>query len=280
MSANADTGHLTRTTAWARGIGTPLRDYLRTETGGAVVLAAAALAALVWANVDYGSYARVWGTELTIRLGDWTLAASLRHWINDGLMALFFLVVGLEARRELDLGELRERRRLLLPAAAALGGMGATVGVFLALNAGSSAAGGWGVALSTDTAFAIGILALVGPRLSARMRVLLVTLLVVDDLVALAVIALAYSTSLSAAPLIVAGALLVAVLLVRTVGVRRGWVYAVLGVVLMFLAYRVIDWLTPQVDFPAELKRGNVAVAIFIASIFLAIAIVIGGALN
>jgi len=238
MSASADDGHLTRTTAWARGFGTPLRDYLRTETGGAVVLAAAALAALVWANVDHGSYARVWGTELSIELGDWTLAASLRHWINDGLMALFFLVVGLEARRELDLGELRERRRLLLPAAAALGGMGATVGVFLAFNAGSSAADGWGVALSTDTAFAIGILALVGPRMSSRMRVLLVTLLVVDDLVALGVIALAYSTSLSAAALIAAGALLAAVLVVRAAGVRRGWVYAALGVALWVATWR------------------------------------------
>jgi Na+/H+ antiporter NhaA len=226
------TGALTRTTAWARGLGTPLRDYLRTETGGAVVLAAAAVAALVWANVDAGSYARVWATELSIRLGDWTLAASLRHWVNDGLMAFFFLVVGLEARRELDLGELRERRRLLLPAAAALGGMAAAVGTFLAFNAGSDAAHAWGVALSTDTAFAIGILALVGPRLSGRMRVLLVTLLVVDDLVALGVIALAYSDPLSAVPLLVAGGLLALVLAARGLGVRRGWVYGMLGVAL------------------------------------------------
>jgi Na+/H+ antiporter NhaA len=228
----------TRTTGWARGWGTPLRDYLSTETGGAVVLAAAALAALVWANVDADSYASVWGTELTIRLGDWTLAASLRHWVNDGLMAIFFLVVGLEARRELDLGELRERRRLLLPAAAALGGMAAAVGVFLALNGGGGAAHGWGVALSTDTAFAIGILALVGPRLSGRMRVLLVTLLVVDDLVALGVIAFAYSSDLSATPSIVAGALLVAALVVRAAGVRRGWVYAALGVALWVAVWR------------------------------------------
>jgi len=228
----------TRTTAWARGIGTPLRDYLRTETGGAAVLLAAALAALVWANVDHGSYARVWGTELSIRLGDWTLAASLRHWVNDGLMAIFFLVVGLEARRELDLGELRERRRLLLPAAAALGGMVATVGVFLALNAGSGAADGWGVALSTDTAFAIGILALVGPSVSGRMRALLVTLLVVDDLVALCVIALVYSTELAPASLIVAGALLATVLVVRAAGVRRGWVYALLGLALWVATWR------------------------------------------
>jgi Na+/H+ antiporter NhaA len=228
----------TRTTAWARGLGTPLRDYLRTETGGAAVLTAAALAALVWANVDAASYASVWGTELSIRLGNWTLAATLRHWVNDGLMALFFLVVGLEARRELDLGELRERRRLLLPAAAALGGMAAAVGTFLALNVGSDAAGGWGVALSTDTAFAIGVLALVGPRLSGRMRVMLVTLLVIDDLVALGVIAIAYTSDLSLLPLVVAGALLAAVLVVRALGVRRGWVYALLGVALWVAVWR------------------------------------------
>ncbi|HZV72454.1 MAG TPA: Na+/H+ antiporter NhaA [Conexibacter sp.] len=225
-------GPVSRTTAWARSFGTPMRDYLRTETGGAAVLAAAALAALVWANVDAGSYASAWGTELSIRLGGWTLAASLRHWVDDGLMAIFFLVVGLEARRELDLGELRERRRLLLPAAAALGGMLAAVGVFLALNAGSHAAGGWGVALSTDTAFAIGILALVGPRLSARMRVLLVTLLVVDDLVALGVIAVAYTSDLALTPLAIAGGLLAAVVVARALGVRRGWVYGLLGVAL------------------------------------------------
>src|SRR5829696_6137214 len=186
-------GRFDRTTTWARWLGTPLRDYLRTETGGAAVLLAAALAALVWANVDAGSYERVWATELELRLGDWALADSLRHWLNDGLMAFFFLVVGLEARRELDMGELRERRRMLLPAAAALGGMAVPVAVFLALNAGSSAVHGWGVAMSTDTAFAIGILALAGPRLSARMRALLVTMLVVDDLVALVVMATAYT---------------------------------------------------------------------------------------
>ena len=231
MSASGD-GPLSRTTAWARAFGTPMRDYLRTETGGAAFLLAAALAALVWANVDAASYASVWHTELTLRLGDWELSDSLRHWVNDGLMAIFFLVVGLEARRELDLGELRERRRLLLPAAAALGGMAAAVGVFLALNAGGDAADAWGVALSTDTAFAIGILALVGPRLSARMRVLLVTLLVVDDLVALGVIAFAYTETVSVTPLVVAGGLLAAVLAVRALGVRRGWVYALLGVAL------------------------------------------------
>lgn len=243
MSASAeaagDAGPLSRTTSWARGLGTPLRDYLRTETGGAAVLLGAALAALVWANVDAHSYTRVWSTELSIRLGGWTLAATLRHWVNDGLMAIFFLVVGLEARRELDLGELRERRRLLPPAAAALGGMAAAAGTFLLFAAGSGgAARGWGVALSTDTAFAIGIFALVGPSISSRMRALLVTLLVVDDLVSLAVIALAYSTALSAVALLVAFALLAAVLVVRGAGVRRGWVYAALGIAMWVAVWR------------------------------------------
>ncbi|HMJ03010.1 MAG TPA: Na+/H+ antiporter NhaA [Conexibacter sp.] len=221
-----------RTTARARSLGTPLRDYLRTEAGGAAVLLAAAVAALIWANVDNGSYQSVWSTELTITLGDWTIADSLRHWIDEGLMTLFFFVVGLEARRELDLGELRERRRIVLPAAAALAGMAVPIAVFLALNGGSDAAHGWGVAMSTDTAFAIGALALVGPRVTTRLRALLVTMLVVDDLVALVVLATAYSSELDPSALVIAGGLLAAVLAARAVGVWRGWVYALLGVAL------------------------------------------------
>lgn len=228
---------LLRTTAWARSVGTPLRDFLRTETGGAAVLLAAVLAALVWANVDVGSYERVWGAELSLRLGDATLSDDLRHWINDGLMALFFLVVGLEARRELDMGELRERRRLAVPVIAALGGMAVPVAVFLAFNAGSSAAEGWAVAMSTDTAFAIGLLALVGPRMSNRLRALVVTMLVVDDLVALTVIATVYTSDLDVVSLLIALALLAAVLVARRAGVRIGLVYAALGIA-MWVAVR------------------------------------------
>lgn len=226
----SSTGSLIRTTAWARSVGTPLRDFLRAETGGAAVLLAAALAALAWANIDVASYERVWGTELSLRLGEHALSDDLRTWVNDGLMALFFLVVGLEARRELDMGELRERRRLAVPVIAALGGMTVPVVVFLAFNAGSSAAQGWAVAMSTDTAFAIGLLALVGPRLSNRLRALLLTMLVVDDLVALAVISTAYTSHLDTTPLLVALALLAAVLVARRLGVRSALVYAVLGV--------------------------------------------------
>ncbi len=152
-------------TAWARNLGAPVRDFLSTETGGAVVLVAAAVAALVWANSPWPhSYESFWDTRLALSLGGHTLSASLRQWVNEGLMALFFLVVGLEAKRELDLGELRERNRIAIPVVAALGGMALCVGIYLAINAGGSGAGGWGTAMSTDTALALGALALVAPE--------------------------------------------------------------------------------------------------------------------
>jgi Na+/H+ antiporter NhaA len=110
-------------TAWARNLAAPIRSYLHDETGGAVVLAAAAIAALLWANISLSSYDAVWGMRVAFVIGDHTLASDLRGWINEGLMTLFFLVVGLEAKRELDLGELRERTRLAIPVVASLGGM-------------------------------------------------------------------------------------------------------------------------------------------------------------
>ena len=117
-----------------------MREYLRTETGGALILFAATLAALVWANVDYGSYESVWTTNLSVQLGGEGISLDLRQWVNEGLMALFFFVVGLEARREFDLGELRERRRIALPVVGALGGMAVPVAIYLAFNAGSPSA--------------------------------------------------------------------------------------------------------------------------------------------
>src|SRR3954451_16418532 len=139
-------------TAWARSLQQPLRDFLATETGSAVVLLAAALAAIAWANVDLSSYESAWRTPLSIRLGDSGISQDLRGWINSGLMTFFFFVVGLEVRREFDIGELRERRRLALPLLAALGGMAVPVAIYLAINAGHSSTHGWGAAMSTDTA--------------------------------------------------------------------------------------------------------------------------------
>jgi Na+/H+ antiporter NhaA len=110
-------------TAWARNFRTPLREFLRTETGGAAFLLAATLVALVWANVSASSYETVWGTGVSVRVGGWSVSQDLQQWVDNGLMTLFFLVVGLEARREFDMGELRERRRVALPLAAGIGGM-------------------------------------------------------------------------------------------------------------------------------------------------------------
>jgi Na+/H+ antiporter NhaA len=224
-----ETARFTGRTAWARSVQTPLREFLRTETGGAAVLLAAALAALVWVNVDASSYDRLWGTTLSIDLGDAGVALDLRGWVNSGLMTFFFFVVGLEARREFDLGELRERRRFALPLLAGLGGMAAAIAIYLAFNAGRSSAHGWGIAMSTDTAFALGLLALVGPRFPDRLRAFMLTVVVVDDIVALLVIATVYTDTLRIVPLLAAVAFFAAVLVMRSVPVRVGLVYFVLG---------------------------------------------------
>ena len=124
---------------------------------------------------------------------------DLRHWVNSGLMTFFFFVVGLEARREFDLGELRERRRFALPLLASIGGMAVAVAIYLAFNAGEGSAHGWGIAMSTDTAFALGLLALFGSRVPDRLRAFILTVVVVDDLLALLVIATVYTESVDTA---------------------------------------------------------------------------------
>ena len=223
---------LTGRTAWARNLETPLREFMRTETGSAAILLGAAVAALVWVNVDASSYDSVWHTTFSVRLHDWGVAQDLRAWVNEGLMTFFFFVVGLEARREFDMGELRERRRAALPFLAGIGGMAVPVLVYLAFNAGRPSAHGWGAAMSTDTAFALGMLALVGPRFPDRLRSFTLTVVVVDDLVALLVIATVYTRRVSAGAFLAALAFFAAVLVVRALGARRGLVYAALGAAL------------------------------------------------
>jgi Na+/H+ antiporter NhaA len=216
-------------TAWTRNLETPLREFLRTETGGAAVLLAAAAAALVWVNVDASSYASLWGTKLSIELGNAGVTLDLRGWVNSGLMTIFFLVVGLEARREFDLGELRERRRFALPLLAGLGGAAAAIGIYLAFNAGHSSASGWGVAMSTDTAFALGLLALVGPRFPDRLRAFMLTVVVVDDIAAVVVIATVYTEHLRIGPLLAAAAFFGGIVIARHFRVRAGLAFATLG---------------------------------------------------
>ena len=186
MSVGTETVTVGGRTAWARNLAAPVRSFLSTESGGAVVTFGAAVAALLWANLPWWhSYESVWTTSVAVRVGNAGVTMDLRHWVNEGLMTLFFLVVGLEAKRQLDLGELRERRRLAIPVFAAIGGITVPVLIYLAFNAGRAGAHGWGAAMSSDTAFALGAVALVTPRTATRLRVFLLTLAVVDDLAAL-----------------------------------------------------------------------------------------------
>jgi Na+/H+ antiporter NhaA len=229
-AASGIAGRFSGTTAWARNLEAPLRDFLRTETGSAAFLLAGAVAALVWANIG-SSYERVWTTSLSVLVGGSGVALDLRHWVNSGLMALFFFVVGLEARREFDLGDLRDRRRLMLPVAAGIGGMIVPVVIFLAIAGAHAPTGAWGTAMSTDTAFALGMLALVGRRFPNSLRAFMLTVAVVDDLVALIVIAVAFTTSLQVAALAVGLGAFAVILVCRARGVSNGGVYLALGLV-------------------------------------------------
>jgi len=180
-------------------------------------------------NVDASSYDSVWHTKLAIRIGDAGVTLDLRAWVNSGLMTFFFFVVGLEARREWDLGELRERRRSALPVLAGLAGMAVAVSIYLAFNSGRPSAHGWGIAMSTDTAFALGLLALLGRRFPDRLRAYMLTLLVVDDVASLIVIATVYTEHLKVAPLLAAIGFYLVVIVCRSIPVRIGFVYFVLG---------------------------------------------------
>jgi Na+/H+ antiporter NhaA len=227
----------TERTAWARNLAAPVRDFLNTESSGAMALLLATVAALAWSNSPWSdSYDSFWSTDLSITVGHEGISLDLRDWVSQGLMTLFFLVVGLEARREFDTGAFRERRRIALSVSAALGGMAAAVLIYLALNAGGAGAHGWGVAMSTDTAFALGLLALVAPGMT-RLRVRLLPALVIDDLVALLVIATVYSESVDVVALAVAIGLLCLLLALRFVPMTWRTPPAVVLAVALWIAF-------------------------------------------
>ena len=251
-----------------RRLDTPLREFLRTETGGAAVILAAVVGALVWVNVDASSYEGLWETELSLVLGDGGIRLPLREWVNSGLMTFFFFVLGLEARREFDVGELRERRRLALPMFAAIGGMGAAIAIYLVFNLGSSSAHGWGIAMSTDTALALGLLALAGRRAPDRLRTFILTVVVVDDLLALVVIATVYTEDVELSALLWAAGLFAVVLVLRALRAGPGPLYFVLGVaiwvalldsgvdpVVVGLAMGLLVWASPAAR--SELTRAG-----------------------
>jgi Na+:H+ antiporter, NhaA family len=217
----------------------PLREFLRTETAGGVVLLTAALVAVVWANSPFGdSYRALWSTELTFEIGDSEISATLRHWVDDGLMVLFFFVVGLEIKRELVVGELNDRRKAAVPAIAAIGGMIVPAGIYLAFNAGSEGAPGWGIPMATDIAFALGVLALLGRRAPSSLKVFLLTLAIVDDVGAILVIALFYTDTLHLYWLLGAVALLGVMAIMRAVNIRYVPVYVLVGLGVWFATFR------------------------------------------
>jgi Na+/H+ antiporter NhaA len=215
----------------------PLREYLGTEAGGAGVLLGAAVLALVWANSPWsGSYESLWSTSLSITLDHATMSMTLQGWVNEGLMVLFFFVIGLEVRRELAVGELTERRRVVVPALAGVAGTVVPALLFLAVNHGGASGHAWGVVVGTDTAFLLGALALVGPEFSTQLRIFLLTLTVIDDLVAVTVIGVVYSGDIHVGPLLMMLACLAALAGCSRAGVWRAAPYVLLMVVTWFSA--------------------------------------------
>jgi Na+:H+ antiporter, NhaA family len=237
VAANDATRRFAGTTAWARQVAQPVRSFLETEAGSAVILLAAAATALVWANVG-GSYEELWTTKLSVALGGARLEMDLRHWVNDGLMVLFFLSVGLEISRETTLGELRGVRALVAPALGALGGLVVPAGLYLLFTAGGPGAVAWGVPISTDTAVLLGVLALVGPRCPDQLRVFLLALAIVDDIGAVLAIALFYTDEVDVVALLLAVGLFAALLGLRFVHFWRTPVYVAIGVAMWLAVLR------------------------------------------
>ena len=208
----------------------PLHLFLQTEAAGGILLLGAASAALIWANLAAGSYESLWESSLTVGPGRWAITNDVRHWINEAAMALFFFVVGLEIKRELVSGELRDRRAAALPAAAALGGMVVPALVYLAFNAGGGGSRGWGIPMATDIAFAVGVLAVVGRGLPSGLKLFLLTLAIVDDIGAIFVIAAFYTDAVSFTALGIAAGLLVSVVILRRLRPGMSFPHVILGI--------------------------------------------------
>jgi NhaA family Na+:H+ antiporter len=214
----------------ARDLHLPVQEFLRTEGIGSAVLLGAAVLALVIANSPASdAFHAFWDTKVTLDLAVVEISKSLHHWVNDGLMALFFFVVGLEIKRELLHGHLSDRRKAALPIFAAVGGMAGPALIYFALNAGGEAVRGWGIPMATDIAFAVGVLGLLGRGLPAQLRVFLLALAIVDDLGAILVIALFYTEQITLGWLGVGALVLGGMVLLRLLGVRSSAAYLVPG---------------------------------------------------
>lgn len=216
----------------AAQLSAPVRRYLNTEAGSAGLLLGATVIALLWANSAWsGAYASLWSSQAAVSVAHWELSMDLGHWVNDGLMALFFFVIGLEVRREFSVGELTDPRRAAIPVVAALGGLAVPALLYVALAPGS-ATHGWGVVIGTDTAFLLGALAVVGPTFATQLRIFLLTLTVIDDIVAVSVIGLFYSGSLDLGALSIMAVLLVLLAAMSRLGVWRATPYVLVALTL------------------------------------------------
>jgi Na+:H+ antiporter, NhaA family len=204
-------------------------EYLRDETVGGIALLVGAVAALVWANIG-DSYLSFWHTDLTLGAGSLSITEDLQHWVNDGLMVLFFFIVALEVKREFVTGELRDRKAATLPVLAAVGGVVLPAGIFVALTLGTQDARGWAIPAATDIAFAVGVLALLGSRIPAGVKLLLLTIAIVDDVIAIVVIAIFYSSGISIAWLGAVAAGLLGIVAMRRLGAQRVILYVPLGI--------------------------------------------------
>ncbi len=218
---------------------TPIAEFLHTEAGGGAILLAATVVALVWANSPWSqSYEDLWHTKLTVGSGEWGISEDLQHWVNDALMAVFFFLVGLEIKREIVVGELRDPRAAALPALGALGGMIVPAGLFLLIVGGSAGKEGWGIPMATDIAFAVGVLALLGSRVPAGLKIFLLALAIIDDIGAIIVIAVFYSGGVSPVWLAAAAGALGGVAVARRLGMSRPLAYVPLAVVAWYCTFR------------------------------------------
>lgn len=214
----------------ARYVGRPAAVFFKGEPATGIVLLACAIVAMLWANSSWSrSYTDLWAVEITFGVGDFVLSHTLGEWINDGLMVIFFFVVGLEIKSEIVVGELRRLRTAVTPVAAAVGGMAVPALIYTGCNLGGAGSDGWGIPMATDIAFALGILALFGSRIPAPARIFLLTLAVVDDLGAIIVIAVFYTDRLSTAWLAAAAVLVLAAVAMRLLNVWSPPLYLVIG---------------------------------------------------
>lgn len=211
----------------------PIQEFMHAETSGGIVLIICTVIALVWANSPFAeSYHHLWHTYITFDFGGFVLKHSLHHWINDGLMVIFFFVVGLEIKRELLVGELSSAKKAALPVAGALGGMILPAIIYFSLNAGKEGAAGWGIPMATDIAFVVGIMALLGPKFPFSLKIFILALAIVDDIGAVLVIAIFYTAEISFSALLVGGAILILLVIFNRIGVRSLIVYTITGIAL------------------------------------------------